>query len=130
MPPFTLHFDLDADLVTVTITGTVDHASILQLATNIFSLAIQENCSRILMDCRQANFKLSTLEIYHLPQQIAQLVKQLGRSINEFKRALLILEQQTDAAFIETVSQNQFQLLKAFTDMQAAKEWLLVSLAA
>lgn len=105
--------------------GPVDFAALQAGVADAARLAIGNDCRRILIDCRQAQMAFTTLEIYQLPAEMAQLLSSSGRSIHDFSRAMLISHSTPDFAFLETVMQNRLQDLTLFFTEEAARAWLL-----
>jgi hypothetical protein len=69
---------------------------------------------------RHARLTKETLDIYHMPKS----AKQAG-IVPGFKRALVVSELSSDFHFLETVFVNQGHIVKLFTDIDAARGWLL-----
>lgn len=92
----------------------------------IANLHLEHTCSRILLDFRQTKMELSTLKIYQTPQKLAQELAKFNIDIRELKRAFLMREGDEDMHFFETGSLNNLQNFKAFTNLEEAREWLLM----
>jgi hypothetical protein len=92
----------------------------------IANLHLEHTCSRILLDFRQTRMGISTLKIYQTPPKLAQEFEKFNIAIRDLKRAFLMREGDEDMRFFETVSLNNLQNFKAFTDVEKAREWLLM----
>ncbi|HMY68446.1 MAG TPA: hypothetical protein PL163_17495, partial [Leptospiraceae bacterium] len=76
-------------------------------------------------DYRDASVKLSTLEIYELPQMIAKIAASFGTDARRIRRALIVSKESEDYHFYETVSANNSQKEKLFLDPEEARHWLI-----
>ena len=123
--PFHVDFDEDAHILTVRYRGTVDAASLRQGASEGAHAAARHECTKIIIDCREAESRLSTLEIYELPTVFAAIISELGLEIRRFRRALVVSEDSRgDYRFAETTAVNRGQEVRLFADDAAAKAWL------
>lgn len=75
---------------------------------------------RILLDVRQAVSKLTTVDIFNSPKA----AQELGISARS-KIAVVYQIQSEDYYFFENTSFNRGLNLKLFTDIQAARKWLI-----
>ena len=115
-----------ADNITVIrYVGVVDFAALHAGVCDAARLAIGHECRRILIDCREAQLAFSTMEIYQLPAELAELLAACGRSFHDFSRAMLIAHNTPDFSFLETVMQNRLQNMTLFFTKEAARAWLL-----
>jgi len=103
---------------------TIDMASFLSGAGDTLALASRSACTRVLVDCRGAAVRLSTMDIYDLPTLLADLAQRQGLEISAFKRALLVDGSFSDFAFAENVAVNRGQQVRVFMDEALARGWL------
>src|SRR2546422_10482548 len=93
-------------------------------ATEVVRIAKEQNCNLILGDYREASLRLSTMEIYKLPDMISEIAAAAGLDANRFKRAAIIANDFSDFSFFETVTVNALQKVKLFRAVDEAREWL------
>ena len=118
-------FDERDRLITITLQGRLDQGMIRTLAAEVARIAKEYDCFLVLNDAREATSGLSTVEIYELPEVIAEIISQTGLQVNKFKRALVAPTDVPDFAFFETVSRNRGQNVVVFRSIEEAKSWLL-----
>ena len=118
---FTVDFDVQRQIIRVTVIGEFTAKVLMQLASVVSKNVMQYHCLRILNDLRQAEFSKGTFDIYSMPEmaQKAGICRQL-------KRALLVNHHAKDVDFLETVFLNQGHVVKVFTSTTAAEKWLLM----
>ena len=76
-------------------------------------------------DYREVTLKLSTMEIYGLPEITTNAFASLGLDILRCRRALVAASDLNDYSFHENVMVNRGQNVKVFSDIDKAKKWLL-----
>lgn len=81
-------------------------------------------CSRILIDSREVELALSTLEIYELPATLSKVMAEFQLDIHTLKRAIVVSRITDDVRFLENVAVNRGNVAKVFLDMDAARAWL------
>jgi len=84
----------------------------------------ENNCPFFLSDYRQVRLKLSTIEIFKVPQLMQGEFASLNLRVNRLIRAVVAAEDLKDYLFYETAAINRGQHLKVFTDIDEAKKWL------
>ena len=84
----------------------------------------ENNCPFFLSDYRQVRLKLSTMEIFKVPQIMQAEFSSLNLWVNRLKRAVVAAEDLEDYRFYENAAINRGQHLKVFTDINEAKKWL------
>jgi hypothetical protein len=112
-------YDEVQDIIMGRVRGRLDAAVARNVATDLARLVGEHGCRRLLMDLRGAQVTSSTLEIYSIPR----VVKEAGVS-GGIKRALVVAEITQDFEFLETTLVNAGNLVKLFTDPEAALTWL------
>lgn len=108
------------DIVQVSVSGEFNFEGILNIATETVRELSKYGSHRVLQDQRDAKLELSTLEIFKLPR----VARALGLA-NNTKIALVYRENLVDYQFVETTTVNQGYVLKIFSDLKAAKKWLI-----
>ncbi len=92
---------------------------VIEYSTAIIAACLAHNCRRILADERRLVYKLSTLDTYLLAEYLAAHVPTAG------KAAVVCHPQQLpDAEFWEITSANRGLIVKVFTGLEEAKQWL------
>jgi hypothetical protein len=84
----------------------------------------ENNCPFFLSDYRQVRLKLSTIEIFKVPQLMQAEFASLNLRVNRLIRAVVAAEDLKDYLFYETAAINRGQHLKVFTNIDEAKKWL------
>jgi hypothetical protein len=87
-------------------------------------IAKENNCHFFLSDYREVRLKLSTMEIFELPQLLQDIFASFGLNILRIKRAVVAARDLDDYLFYETVAFNRGQYAKVFTDIDDAKNWM------
>jgi hypothetical protein len=116
------HWDHGTDVVRATAKGSLDLVLVTQKAIETLSQATTDSSQRFLIDDREANLALDTLEIYALPQTLARLGLRRDAMV-----AVVYTETSPTAAdfqFFETVARNQGFRVKVFTAIEPAVQWL------
>jgi len=118
--PYKINYNREHGYIAVTVEGEFALSNLEELAADITRLTKRYSCNRILNDMRHASLTKDTLDIYHMPKK----AKQAG-IVPGLKRALIVSELSSDFHFLETVFVNQGHIVKLFTDIDAARSWLL-----
>jgi hypothetical protein len=84
----------------------------------------EKDCRFFLSDYREVKLKLSTLEIYNVPQLLKDVFSSFGLNVYLLKRAVVAARDLNDYRFYENVAFNSGQYAKVFTDIDEAKKWL------
>ncbi|MFN8383999.1 MAG: hypothetical protein U0V02_18840 [Anaerolineales bacterium] len=121
---YSVEYDPAEKMIVATISGKTELLKLRAFGKAIIHLAKRENCFHILTDMRHADLHVSVLEIFNLPQTLAEIAKAQELDISAFKRAFVALKEQDILDFYETVSRNRSHLIKLFFDMEEAKNWL------
>lgn len=117
---YTAWYDPALHCIRVNITGEFDLAVLKKMALKVAELVAQHDCTLILNDLREAKITENTLNIYKMPTA----AKNSGIR-RQYRRALVVHEPSGDFQFIETVFRNRGNLVKLFTEFDAAVHWLL-----
>ena len=117
---FRVVYDNETDCILSSVIGPLDKEVALAWFSEVGRIAVENQCTRVISDLREAKVVASTADIY-------LLAKSLGSTqiTNVFKRAVVVSQDEEDYAFWETVCFNQgFQNLKIFRDYDEAKQWI------
>ncbi len=117
--PYTVDYDEEAACIIVTVQGVFDLSLFRDMVRDVVTLAEETGCRHILNDLRAARPTEKLSEIHTMPE----VAKQHG-VIQRYKRALVIGDKTSNFGFLETVFANRGHLVKTFTDVDDAMEWL------
>ncbi len=110
------------DFVKLTATGTIDFTASLEAINNIISLIKTPGEYEVLIDTRHAAVTLTIMELYELGAAIAS-----HPALHSTKIALLAPMTETEKVhFFETAALNRGVNISAFTDFEAAINWLVM----
>jgi len=115
-----VNFNKEQNYISVIVEGEFSLSTVKELAADVASFIKRYNCSLVLNDLRHARLTQGTLDIYYMPK----ITRQVGVEPH-IKRALVVSELSPDFHFLETVFINQGHIVKVFTDINAALQWLL-----
>jgi DNA-directed RNA polymerase subunit H (RpoH/RPB5) len=101
-------------------------ATIEKMVPELSKLISEKKCNNILLDFRASKIDLPTLKIYLTPDKLSEEFKKFGINILNLRRAILVISNDENYRFLETVSLNQSQKLRIFSDENLAKEWLAI----
>jgi len=122
----TLFYNSELHILELKIDGEFSLEETRQILPEVAGLMKEHDCFRILSDLREARVKVSTLEIYYMPQNIANALESVDISVYTVKRAALVSDELIpDGKFLEDVSVNRSQKFKLFLDESEAREWLI-----
>jgi hypothetical protein len=110
------------DFIRATPTGTGDFAASKQALLDIASRITKPGEFEVLIDTRESEMILSTMEIHKLGVILAN-----HPSLRRSKIGILgPMNRVDDASFFETVAGNRGASVKAFTDFEQASTWLIM----
>ena len=110
------------DFIKTTVTGTLDFAASKQAILDILSLIKQSGEYDVLVDTREAESLLSTMNLYELGEALAS-----HPILRRSRICLLVPMSSIDkAGFFETVAVNRGVQIRAFTDFEQAIAWLVI----
>ncbi|MGA2157959.1 MAG: hypothetical protein ABSG90_01945 [Dehalococcoidia bacterium] len=122
--PHTIIYNPEKQVIELKVQGdlTLDYFKEI-LKENV--LAIKEKGGTcVLHDYREANFKLSTSEIYQMPGIVIDTFASFGLNARVIKRLAVVAKDYKDARFLETVFVNNALDLKISRDVNEAKQWV------
>ncbi len=117
--PYEIKYDADLECMMCRVFGELQASELPGFAADVIALLDKHNCVRVLNDLRKVDLRLSTMAIYNIPE----LVAGAGLQPN-VKRAIVFRKDAEDYEFFETVSINQGQFVRVFTDFDKALTWL------
>ena len=83
------------------------------------------NCNRILIDARNTNILISTIEYSYIADLSRKNYSKRGIDVRNLLRAFLVDELSENLEFFETVTFNQGLNIRVCTDKAEAIQWLL-----
>jgi len=109
-------------VVRATAKGRLDLVLIIQKALETLGQVPSQSSQRFLIDDREADLALDTLEIYQLPQTL----ERLGLCRDAMVAVVYTVSSPTavDFEFFETVARNQGFQVQLFTSIESAAKWL------
>ena len=117
-------YNPDTQTIEIKFQGDITLNEVKELYFESAQVAKQQNCYMFLSDYSDATMKLSTLDIYNLPQILSEVFAASEISAHKMKRALVVAKDLKDYHFFETVTSNSGQSAKIFQNVAEAKEWL------
>jgi hypothetical protein len=122
--PFTVTFT-EPGFIHAVYEGELNMKGIQEMMSGAAQAMLEHACFLVLSDYRKASLAVSITDLYELPKLIMKRGKEMGLSPYKIKRALVIPTQAYDNFhFFETVSLNNSQNVRIFTDEEKAMEWL------
>ena len=121
---YTIEYDSAENMIFTSIGGKIDILDLKRIAGDILSSARQENCFYILTDVRNADLKVSVMEIFSHPENLSKMANEQGLNIQKFKRVLVAAGEQEILRFYETVCRNRGHDVTLFHDIEDAKNRL------
>lgn len=116
----------DSGIIVTELQGQVTLHDVGDLIDEVLPLAAKYNCYLFLDDARAAtSIGMSMMEIYFIPQLVAEKALSMGIPPYKLNRALVASRSAEILRFFEDASNDRMQLNKVFLDMEAAKKWLL-----
>ncbi len=123
--PHSIAYNSDASVIEIKVQGDFFLSEAKEMVSEAMEVAKEQNCFLLLCDLRAATVKLSTFEIYQLPNVVSEKSASLGLHPHKLKRAFVATNDLKDYDFFETVTVNRGQSAKVFRDVDEAKKWLL-----
>ena len=117
-------YDENAKIITIKYWGNITLPELQRGSKDAAQKIIEHKCNHILVDSREIDFQLSTLEIYDLPETFSSILSEFGLELRKIKRALLVDKLEDDYRFVETVAVNRGYRVKLFEDVNEARKWL------
>ena len=111
-------------MITLHFEGLLTLQDALDATADVVRVAKEQGCFRVLTDLREATLKLSMVEVYNLPNLIAEIASTAGLQVYQFKRAMVTPEGEELLPFFETVSRNRHHKVKLFHSIESAEQWL------
>ena len=113
------------DFIKTTVTGVLDFAVSKQALLEIASQIEQPGEYEILVDTREAEPALSTIDIFQLGEALAA-----HPSVRRSRIAFLKSKKDSEKAeFLETITANRGVRAQVFTDFEEAFTWLVMQAA-
>jgi len=120
--PHTIAYNAEASIIEIKVQGDFFLSEAKEMISEALEMANEQNCFLLLCDLRDAAVKLSTVEIYQLPNVVSDKSASLGLHPYKLKRAFVVTHDLKDYDFFETVTVNRGQNGKAFRDVDEAKK--------
>lgn len=120
---YAIHHNEEEALIVVSFHGDLDLQNAREALQVAIALAVEKQCFLMLTDLREANMKLSVVDIFNLPGLVEEISARVRLNPRHFRRAIVVngLE---DMRFYETVFHNRGFPVMIFDDVEKAKAWL------
>jgi hypothetical protein len=121
----TIEYNAELHIVETVVQGPFTLDDIRKVFEETARVLVANDCYKVLGDYRKAIPKVSTLEIYDLPQIVVNIYAKAGGNARATKRALVVSADAKEYVFYETVTVNSGQNARLFHDPDEARTWLL-----
>jgi len=122
---YRIDFDAKSHVIHSTVEGDVTFDEAVDFITELILKARESKCLLFLTDFRGAIPKLSTTELYKLPEIIRDLMLSLKFEPGQVKRAMIVAQDTEEYRFFSAAIFQSGQMHKVFLDVEEAREWLL-----
>lgn len=120
---WSIQFDAASEQIVVISRGVLNADQVRAKARAIIDAIQRHGAKRVLVDDREMSVEIGTVDIYRLPELFSSL------NLDRSARVALVISsasrQVGDYAFLETVSHNSGYQIRLFTDIDAARQWLM-----
>ena len=89
---------------------------------SVIEICKKKGCNKILIDERELKYNISTVDIYYLAKYYAEIVPSLVKAALVYNPAF-----KDDAKFWEDAITNRGLIVRIFTDIEQARQWLMES---
>ena len=117
--PYTVNYNQEKGFIIAGVQGELNLPLLQSMASDVSKIVNKMGCRFILNDLREAKPAKNILDIYNMPK----VAKKAGVTPS-CKRALIVGERASEFYFLETVFVNQGHLVRMFTNIDDAEEWL------
>jgi hypothetical protein len=117
---YELSYDAEKKIIRGRVLGELNPSLVKNMAVDLEKLGRKHKCPRLLNDLREAVISKSLLDIYSMPR----VVEEAGMQ-KSFRRAIDVNPPVNDYRFLETVSVNEGQEVRVFSDPEEALRWLV-----
>lgn len=118
--PFNIEYDADQDCIFATFIGEINMPLVREYIAALLPVLEKTKCQCVLSDSRQADLKLSSLDIMQFPK-----MAEVSPLTTHLKRAVLASPGTSGYELYETLSNMQGQNVQVFPTRAEALEWLL-----
>lgn len=120
----TVDYDTADNLVVIVYQGQIYLPEMKEAAIAGMQLGKATQCGQVLIDCREADFPFTSLDIYKLPDMFAALAQRVDFGVLRYKRAIVFSSKIDEVLLLEEVMQEHGVNVRMFEDMEAARQWL------
>ena len=121
---YSVEYDSTEEMIVANITGKINVFDLREVLLIIIQLVKQRKCFRVLTDLREAKLNASVVEMYDLPGEISETVKENDLDFHAIKRAFVAPKDKGHLDFYETVSRTRSHNVRLFYDLEEAKAWM------
>ncbi len=120
---FNVHYAEETNQVTGCVSGNIDRETLVEYSQKVKKAVSQHDCRRFLNDLRGAELKLSTMDLYEIPDKSQSIFSSTGTQ-GVWRRAILASRNLADYRFFESIARGRGHNVKVFTDSNEAMKWL------
>lgn len=121
----TMVYNPETQVIESTFQESLTFDEVKEFISTAARIAKEQNCTLFLTDYRNVTLKLSTMELYKVPELMQDAFASPELNVRRLKRAVVVAKDVNDYRFYETVTVNRGQSAKVFFDIDEAKKWLL-----
>ena len=122
--PYTTLIDEKQGIIETTLTGLATAQDIIEIMKQDVEIAISKKCYYWINDFSEAEYDMSTFEIYDFPKELMRLAERLGPERYRIKRAIVSSRIDENQKFAQLVSVNRGQSLGLFDSIEEARKWI------
>ena len=119
-----IRYNSESKIIETSLSGLIHAEEIIEIMFEAAELTIIHKSFLWLNDFTNADFSLSTFDIYSFPNKIEEATKKLGEYHHLIKRAIVSPKIGEDHKFAEAMSTKKGQSLKTFRTVTEARIWL------
>ncbi len=117
-------YDENEGIIETRLTDDITYQDVLDFIDEMINLTMRYDCLSWIVDYTNAQYRLNTIEIFDLPNEVFRRMDLLGGKKFNIKRAIIRIKDNSDFAFLENVASNRGQNLRIFNNKNEAKRWL------
>ena len=118
--PFNIEYDADQEIIVATFLGEITMSLVKEYIAALLPVLEETGCNRVLSDSRNAELKLSSIDIMKFPD-----MAKASPLTEHLKRAVLAKPGTSGYELYETLSNVQGQDVRVFASKADAVDWLL-----
>lgn len=121
---YQISINSDREICNIVVNGIYDGELANEIREAGVKIVIEEKVYKFLVDCRKAELIASFVTLYEYAHEILEKLDAYKVPIHKIKRAFVIEKQRENFEFYETVSVNRGLNVRAFYNIEEARDWL------